>query len=105
MDTSDQFNLFSPTDFRYPVGELEAYLSENAFTKYKLKVEAALVRTLAKHNLCPKKIADEIEKATGRVTTQEVYEEEGRIKHDIRALVNAIRSKVSDGVLLILRTL
>ncbi|GAG10942.1 unnamed protein product, partial [marine sediment metagenome] len=91
-----EFELISPTDFRYSVGDLEKYLTEDAFTRYKLKVEVALVKTLAKYGLCTQKIASEIEKASSQVSTKEIYEEEGRIKHDIRALVNAIRDKVSD---------
>jgi adenylosuccinate lyase len=96
MAESSEFKLICPTDFRYPVADLEGFLTEDAFTKYKLRVEIALVKTLAKHGLCPRKVAAEIEKATRSVTTKEVYEEENRIKHDIRALVNAIRGKVSN---------
>ncbi len=96
MAESGEFKLICPTDFRYFVSDLEDFLTEEAFTKYKLRVESALVKTLAKHGLCPQIAAREIEKATNRVTTKEVYEGEDRIKHDIRALVNAIREKVSD---------
>lgn len=96
MAEPNEFKLICPTDFRYSVSDLDDFLTEDAFTKYKLKVEIALVKTLAKHGLCPRKVVAEIEKATRSVTTKEVYEEENRIKHDIRALVNAIRGKVSN---------
>ncbi len=96
MAEPNEFKLICPTDFRYPVADLEDFLTEDAFTKYKLKVEIALVKTLAKHGLCPQVAAREIEKATRSITTKEVYEEENRIKHDIRALVNVIRGKVSN---------
>jgi adenylosuccinate lyase len=88
------FDLFSPTDYRYSVKELKPYLSEEAFVKYKASVESALVQTFARRGLCSKEVADEVEEATGRVKAWEVYREEERIKHDIRALVNVIRSKV-----------
>ncbi|OGS22690.1 MAG: adenylosuccinate lyase [Elusimicrobia bacterium RIFOXYA2_FULL_39_19] len=91
------YDAFSPTDFRYSVDELRAYLTEEAYVKYKAKVEAGLVITLAKTGICPQKIAAEVIKAAEKVTASETYEEEKRIKHDIRALANAIRAKVSDG--------
>ena len=75
MAEPNEFKLICPTDFRYPVADLEDFLTEDAFTKYKLKVEIALVKTLAKHGLCPQAAAREIEKATRSVTTKEVYEE------------------------------
>jgi len=90
------FNLFSPTDYRYSVRALEPYLSEEAYVKYKARVEGALAKALANRGLFSSKIADEIVQAASGVTAKEVYEEEGRIKHDVRALVNVIRKKVSD---------
>src|SRR3989338_10216103 len=102
---SEKINLFdaiSPIDFRYYGGnvkvfeKLQPYLSESAFIKYALKAEAALTRALARNKICSQKIADEVEKASKQVTPEEVYAEEDRIKHNIRALANSIRSRVSD---------
>ena len=102
---AEKINLFdaiSPLDFRYYgrnkkiYEKLQPYLSEAAFIKYALKVESALAKVLAKHNICSRKIADEIEKACRQVTPEQVYAEEDRIKHNIRALSNCIRDKVSD---------
>ncbi len=96
----DIFENISPIDYRYYGRDkkikdvLEPYLSENAYIKYKLKVESALAQTLAKQGICKKDIADSISKACEKVTAREVYAEEDRIKHDIRALANCIRSKV-----------
>ena len=87
---------FSPTDFRYAVEDLRKYLSEEAYIRYKARVEAALARAFLRRGLIDEKICEEIEKACREVTAAEVYEEERRIKHDIRALVNVIRRKVSD---------
>src|SRR4051812_30720592 len=94
--TRDIYDSLSPADYRYWDEEVANYLSENAFTKYKLAVELALVKALAKRKICSPSVVKEVEKACAQVTTAEIYEEEGRIKHDIRALVNCIRAKVSD---------
>ena len=91
----NKYSFFSPIDFRYFVDDLADYLSEDAFTKYKLKVELALIKTLVKYKLCPKNVIEEVEKAIGKITTAEVYQEEEKIYHDIRALVNLIRNQVS----------
>ena len=90
------FNLFSPTDYRYSVKALAPYLSEEAFVNYKARIEGALAKILAKRGVCSQKIADEIIQATSRVSAEKVYEEESRIKHDIRALVNLVRRRVKD---------
>ena len=96
------FDNISPLDYRYygrdekTKEKLKPYLSEEGAVRYLAKVEAALTRTLAKKGICTKAIADEVEKASAQVTAQEVYEEEDRIKHNIRALANSIRKRVSD---------
>jgi adenylosuccinate lyase len=96
------FDTISPLDFRYYgrnekiFQKLQPYLSENAMIKYMAKVEAALTNTLAKKGVCNKKIADEVEKASKKVIAEEVYVEEDKLKHNVRALVNCIRNKVSD---------
>ena len=98
----DIFDNISPMDFRYYgrnrkiFEKLQPYLSESAFIKYALRVEAALTNALAKNKICSVKIAQEVEKASRQVTPEEVYAEEDRIKHNIRALANCIRNKVSE---------
>ena len=96
MKTRDQFDSLSPVDYRYWDEEVAEHLSENGFTRYKLLVELALVKVLYRRGICPGTVVKEVETACGQVTTAEVYEEEDRIRHDIRALVNRIRAKVSD---------
>ncbi|RMF05598.1 adenylosuccinate lyase [Candidatus Woesearchaeota archaeon] len=98
---ADIFDMVSPLDYRYygrnsdAFGKLKDYLSENAMIKYMAKVEAALTTTLSEMGLCSKKIAREVEQAAGKVTAEEVYKEEDRIKHNVRALANSIRKRVS----------
>jgi adenylosuccinate lyase len=96
MTLKDRFDCVSPIDYRYGDEEAKTYLSERAFVRYKLQVEVALVHELCRRGVCSGAVADEIERATSQVTCQEVYEEEDRIHHDIRALVNCIRARVSD---------
>ena len=92
----DPFDSISPADYRYWDPQVAEYLSENASTKAKLRVEVELVRVLAELGLCSPAVLAEVEQACSEVTTEEVYREEDRIKHDIRALVNCIRARVSD---------
>ncbi len=96
MNEEIDFSAFSPTDYRYAVDELRAYLSEESYVRYKAKIETAVVRVFEKQGMIKKELCDEIVAATSSITAEEVYEEEKRTKHDIRALVNVIRSKVSD---------
>ncbi|HIH05043.1 TPA: helix-turn-helix domain-containing protein [Candidatus Woesearchaeota archaeon] len=100
-DTLTLFDAISPLDYRYygrnekAFEELRPYLSEAGFIRYACKAEAALTNTLARLRVCSKGIAREVEAASKQVTPEEVYLEEDRIKHNIRALANAIRSRVS----------
>jgi adenylosuccinate lyase len=101
-ETINLFENISPFDFRYYgrkegiKDKLSPYLSEMGFVRYMTNVEAALAKALAKRKICSKQIALEIEKACKQVTAKEIYQEEDRIKHNIRALANSIRKKVSD---------
>lgn len=96
MAMRDQFDNLSPLDYRYWDEEVAQHLSENAFTRYKCRVEYALAKTFWRRDSCSTQVLDEIQHACTTVTTNEVYEEEKRIHHDIRALVNCICRKVSD---------
>ena len=95
------FEAVSPLDFRYygatetVIDRLKPYVSESAYVKYQAKVEAALVRTLANHGVCSSEIADQVESAVNQVTAEEVYEEQAKIRHNIRSLVNVIRRKIT----------
>ena len=96
----DIYDSLSPLDYRYYCSKevfdkLQPYLSENASIKYQAKAETALAYALAENGICSMENAKEIEKAARAVTASEVYEEDARIKHNIRALVNCIRKKVS----------
>ena len=102
--TEETINLFesiSPMDFRYYgrsklKDKLMPYLSEEGFVRYLAKAEAALTRVLAEKGVCSEQIADEVEKASKKISAHDVYVEEERIKKNIRALANCIRKNVSE---------
>jgi adenylosuccinate lyase len=98
MKIHDQFDNISPVDYRYRHEGAAKYLSENARIRYQLLVELALVRVLHRRGICPEVVVKEVEAACGQITAAEVYDEEDRIRHDIRALVNCVRAKVSEAV-------
>jgi adenylosuccinate lyase len=95
------FDAASPFDARYYFADraffdkLNPFVSENAQVKYLARVEAALAETLADIGVCPRSAAAEIAKAADNIQPDEVYEEERRIQHNIRALVNCIGKQVS----------
>ena len=102
--SDDGFSLFdcvSPLDFRYwgqdpALRELLGdYVTERARVRSEALVEAAAAHALADLGLCSPAVAEEIERAAGEVTPEEVAAEEARIKHNIRALVNCLRARVS----------
>ena len=90
------YSFLSPADYRYYVKDLEPYLSEESFIKYKCRVEVALAQTLAERGLISADAAQAVEAALPSVTAKAVYEEEGRTGHDIIALVNVIRSHMPE---------
>lgn len=95
------FDTASPLDARYYLADaafyekLHPFVSEAAQVRYLARVEAALAEVLAEHGVCKPEQAAEIVRASAAVTPEEVYEEERRIEHNIRALVNCIRRKIS----------
>lgn len=95
MAHRDVFDSISPLDYRYWDEDVAHYMSENAFTRYKCNVESSLVKALHEHEQCDEAVLQEIIAACDQITTDEVYAEEARIGHDIRALVNRICAKVS----------
>src|SRR5450755_4401544 len=95
------FDAASPFDARYYFADADFYqrlhpfVSEGAQVRYLARVEAALADTLADIGVCGRAAAAEIALACQKMTPEEVYEEERRIQHNIRALVNCIRRQVS----------
>ncbi|AGB42461.1 adenylosuccinate lyase [Halobacteroides halobius DSM 5150] len=94
------FKNIGPLDHRYSLRDefkdYSTYLSEEAKVKYQATVELALVKALAKRGICSQEVATQVEKAVKEITPEEVYKEERKTKHNIRALVNCIQHKVSE---------
>jgi adenylosuccinate lyase len=95
------YDFVSPLDFRYYGDDpyvfqrSQPYLSEAAYIKYQARVEHALIQAFFNLGWCPWHFADELLKACDSVTAEEVYEEEKRTSHVVRALVNCIARRVS----------
>jgi adenylosuccinate lyase len=99
---ASRFDAISPLDSRFYGGDaqlyaaLHPYLSEEGRVKAQAKAEAALARALAEEGLAPESAAEAIAAAAARIGAAEVYAEEARIGHDVRALVNKIREQVPE---------
>ncbi len=97
----DRFHAVSPLDFRYYGGEqslfsrLKPFVCEEASIRYQARAEAALVETFADLGLCSRDVADEVTEAAESISASRVYELDEALHHTSRALVEAIREKVS----------
>ncbi len=90
------YSGLDPLDGRYYDPEIAKYLSEQSRIAYQAYVEAALSRALAEFGVCTPEIADQIEEAVTKVTAEAVAEQEKTTKHDVKALVNVIKSNISE---------
>ncbi len=95
------FDAASPFDARYYFADpeffarLAPFVSEKAQVRFLARVEGAWAETLADAGVCSAQVASEIVEACKHVVPEDVYAEEARIQHNIRALVNCIRNAVS----------
>jgi len=94
------YDFVNPMDFRYYGADsgfferLRPYVSETGFFEYQRRVETALILAFRELGWCSPKYAEEILGAFDSVTAAEVYEEEKRTGHIVRALVNCVAKKV-----------
>jgi adenylosuccinate lyase len=95
-DSSVHFSSISPLEYRYKEKRLLPFLSEEAFIWYKAMVETGIVRAFADRGIVPQNSAREIERSAALVNAKEVYEEEDKTNHDIVALVNKIKERMSE---------
>jgi len=100
----DIYANISPLDARYYSGnkelldKLSNYFSENSVIHYQALVEAAIIMVMERYGIAPRGASEQIKKALERVTPEEVYREEEKTKHNIRALVNVMQRYVDEGV-------
>jgi adenylosuccinate lyase len=101
METRSIFKNLSPIDHRYSFSEKDVFnslvpwLSEEASVAACVKVETALViaHLDIRGRLTPE-LRESLEKAGASVEAAEVYAEEKKTRHNIRALVNVLKAKV-----------
>ncbi|WP_010254655.1 lyase family protein [Treponema primitia] len=101
MEARNIFQNISPIDHRYSISEkdlfdsLSAWISEEASIASCVKAEIALViaHLSVRGSLTPALKAS-LEAAGAKIDPAEVYAEEEKTKHNIRALVNVLKTKV-----------
>ncbi len=92
----------SVLDFRYysrnpqAVERLGPYFSEEAFIAHLARVEVALAKVLADRGLCPPQAYEAIRAAAEKVTADDVFAEQKRIRHMVMSLVNCIRARIPE---------
>lgn len=104
MEPLTSFDFLSPLDSRYYGTEkdffsaIHPYLSEAATLKYQLKVERALLAELEAWSVAPAGTSRLLAEALAEnpITPAEVYAEEEKIHHNIRALANCIRLRLPE---------
>jgi adenylosuccinate lyase len=95
VELRDIYDSFSVLDYRYWMEKLVPYLSGNAYIKYLLQVELAIVKIQAKYDMCSEAVVAEVEAAISQVRAAKVAEREKETRHDIIALVVEIQDLVS----------
>ncbi|GMO31908.1 MAG: lyase family protein [Termitinemataceae bacterium] len=98
------FENISPLDHRYSISEklvfdaLSPFLSENAMVRACVKAEIALInahlKMRGKHG---DQLTERLKSLENRISPDEVYSEEAKTKHFVRALVNVMKAKLIDG--------
>jgi adenylosuccinate lyase len=98
MDSRNIYQNISPLDHRYYTSnreifdQLSRYLSEEASVTYSTRVEAALLKTHINTFLDGRdEYHQAVDKLEDLVGCEEVYAEEEKTQHNIRALVNVIK--------------
>jgi len=103
MENRSIYRNISPLDHRYYQSNRELFealsdkLSEEATVAYCVKAEMALLKTHIKlQNLGDQALIDSLDQIETTITPEEVYREEEKTQHNIRALVNVINQKVPE---------
>jgi adenylosuccinate lyase len=103
MESRSIFKNISPLDHRYYQSnkdifdKLALYISEEAGVSYCTRAEIALLKThIELQEGGDKALLDSLEGLEDQIDPEEVYLEEEKTQHNIRALVNVINRKVSD---------
>jgi adenylosuccinate lyase len=103
MITRSIFQNISPIDHRYSLSETEVFdklsqfLSESAAIMACVNAEISLVKA---HLSINKRLSSELEAALDNIAIdpEEIYAEEEKTRHNIRALVNVLKTKVPPSI-------
>lgn len=105
MENRSIYKNISPLDHRYYQSNKELFealsdrLSEEATVAYCVKAEMALLKTHIKlQNLGDQSLIDSLDAVENSITPEEVYIEEEKTQHNIRALVNVINKRVPENL-------
>ena len=105
MENRSIYRNISPLDHRYYQSNKELFealsdrLSEEATVAYCTKAEMALLKTHIKlQNLGDQALMDSLDEIEKSISPEEVYKEEEKTQHNIRALVNVINKKVPENL-------
>lgn len=105
MEDKSIFRNISPLDHRYYLSNREIfdrladYISEEASIIYCIKAEAALLKShMDLYGDKYSDLYDDVNKLTESITPDEVYAEEEKTQHNIRALVNVIKTRAPEPV-------
>lgn len=101
METRNIFDNISCLDHRYSIseksvfGNLSKYISESASILSCARAEAALVKAhLSVRGILTAESEKILDEAAANIDPEEVYAEEEKTQHNIRALVNVFKTKV-----------
>ena len=107
MDARSIYRNISPLDHRYSISDpalfarLSAILGEEAFVRYCARVEIALLKALLTHlpeKTLPTGLEEELDAVAAEVSPEEVYAEEAKTQHNVRALVNVLKRHLPETV-------
>ena len=107
MDARSIYQNISPLDHRYSLSDpalfarLSAILGEEASIRYCARVEVALLKVLLRH--LPEQdvsagLEERLDAAAEEVGPEEVYAEEAKTHHNVRALVNVLKRHLPETV-------
>jgi adenylosuccinate lyase len=107
MDARSIYQNISPLDHRYSLSDpalfarLSAILGEEASVKYCARVEVALLKALLRHlpaREVPAGLEERLDAAAAEISPEEVYAEEAKTQHNVRALVNVLKRHLPEAV-------
>src|SRR5208337_3434484 len=100
MDARSIYQNIAPLDHRYSLSDpalfarLSAILGEEASIRYCARVEVALLKALLRHlpsQDVPAGPEERLDSAAEEILPEEVYAEEAKTHHNVRALVNVLK--------------